>query len=208
MIPLTIGKCKIDILPIVSGLSQYADDVSKVYGNYEAYGVSLGIEAIEAVKKREEIGTENVEVSEIDIAYSHKMAEFGDVQVPSPAFCEIVDRCSADEMNVIPLDMNDYDFDTVYLECVKATEFTSVHRLAKKGFKKKFDANTPEELAIEWDAHVSKIKGFGKLNIKREQHIAYEIADVAKYRSSFLAIIEVERVNGIVKLLREEYGAI
>lgn len=201
MIHLNIGDCRVDILPVVNGLACEAEKVKEAYGNYEAYGASLGIEALDALRKRDRESLETMEVSELDVIYAKKMSVFGDVITPSPAFCEIVDLCREDGIEVIPLDMNDYDYDTAYMDCVKAFEFTSEHRLAKKGLKKKMDASTPEELAAMWDEHISSVKGYGKLNRRREEHIAAEICDTAKYRSSLLAVVETERVKGILPLL-------
>lgn len=206
MISLDVGRCRVDILPVVNGLASGAEMVRRAYGRYEAYAASLGIEALESLRRRTEIATEDMEVSELDIIYSKKMSEFGDVIVPSPAFCEIVDLCAADGIGVIPLDMNDYDYDTAYMECVRATEFTSEHRLAKKGMRKRMDAASPEELAVMWDRHVSSVKGYGRLNRRREEHMAEEVRDTANYRASLLAVIEVERVEGIVSLLRNKDG--
>ncbi len=202
MISLTIGKCAVNILPVVNGLVSEAEKVKNEYGKYEAYAASLGIEALQALKQRESIGVDDIEVSELDIAYAKKMSVFGEIQVPSPAFCELVDRCAADGTQVIALDMNDTEFDDAYLECVSAVEFTTVHRLAKKGYAAKMDESSPEALALDWDRWVSKKKGFGRLDRMREKHIAEELMDIAKYRTSILAVIEVERVNGILEILK------
>ena len=202
MISLTIGKCAVNILPVVNGLVSEAEKVKNEYGKYEAYAASLGIEALQALKQRESIGVDDIEVSELDIAYAKKMSVFGEIQVPSPAFCELVDRCAADGTQVIALDMNDTEFDDAYLECVSAVEFTTVHRLAKKGYAAKMDESSPEALALDWDRWVSKKKGFGRLDRMREKHISEELMDIAKYRTSILAVIEVERVNGILEILK------
>ena len=201
MISLRIGGCDVDILPVVNGLVSEADKVREAYGKYEAYGASLGIEALEALKRREEIGVDDIEVSEFDIVYAKKMSVFGDIQTPSPAFCELVDLCTADGKNVIPLDMKDYDYDTAYMECISATEFTAAHHLAKKAYKKEMDQSSPENMALELDRLVSKKKGFARLNRRREEYIAKEIADTARYRSSLLCVIEVERVGGVRSIL-------
>ena len=201
MISMRISGCDVDILPVVNGLVSEADKVREAYGKYEAYGASLGIEALEALKRREEIGVDDIEVSEFDIVYAKKMAVFGDIQTPSPAFCELVDLCTADGKNVIPLDMKDYDYDTAYMECISATEFTAAHHLAKKAYKKEMDQSSPENMALELDRLVSKKKGFARLNRRREEYIAKEIADTARYRSSLLCVIEVERVGGVRSIL-------
>lgn len=198
---LRIGECDIDILPVVHGLVADAEKVHSAYGGYEAYACALGIEGIQGIKNRSEID-DDFGINEMDIAYAKHMEAFGEVQIPSPALCELIDLCAADGMNVIPLDMNDEDFTELYCDTVKATDFVKEHRHAKKGYKKKFDADSPENLAIQWDAHVNKVKSYALLSRKREEYIASQIRDVAKYRKSLLVVLEVERVEGIMKHLQ------
>jgi len=92
----------------------------------------------------------------------------------------------------------------MYTKTVGTMEFIREHGVAKKGMKRIFDGSTPEKLAKQWDAFVnSSIKSYGKLAEKREEYIANEIKDVTNYRRSLLAIVEVERVDGIVERLSE-----
>ncbi|MDD2626050.1 MAG: hypothetical protein PHT00_03585 [Candidatus Methanomethylophilus sp.] len=198
-----IGQCRIDLLPVVNGLTAETDRVRAAYGNYESYGASMGIEGLEALRKRAEIGLDDIEVSELDIVYAEKMAAFGNVETPSPPFCALVDLCAADGKQVIALDFNDNDYTTAYIENVSTTEFVSEHRLAKKSHKQKFTARTPAELAQEWDMYVGTVAGYAKLNRAREEHIAAEIADTANYRKSLLAVVESERADGITALLEK-----
>lgn len=202
-----IGECRVDLLPVVNGLVSETEKVREVYGRYEAYAVTLGIEGLEAVRRRAEIGDDGYEVSELDIVYSKRMGIFGDVEIPSPALCELVDACARDGVPIIPLDMCDEDYDTAYIECVNAFQFTNQHRLAKKGLKTKLDATSPEAMARSWDAYIaSKNKGLHKLDLKREAHIASEILDTAKYRRSLLVLIECERADGVAEALADAAG--
>ena len=52
MISLTLGKAELDILPVVRGLSSYADRINGIYGNYDRYAVSLSPEEIEGASQR------------------------------------------------------------------------------------------------------------------------------------------------------------
>ena len=203
MISLDVGECRVDILPVVNGLVSEAEKVRSAYGGYDAYGASLGIEALEAIRCRDSIGVDNVEVSEIDLAYSERMSYWGEIQVPSPAFCEIVDLCTADGLGVIPLDMKDEDFDEAFPKFVSAVEFATVHRLAKRGMKVPLSTASPEETAKDWDRFISRKKGFAALDRFRERHIANEIIDTVKYRGTLLAVIEVERAEGVAELVKE-----
>lgn len=194
---LTVDGCRVDIIPVVNGLVSEAEKVRKEFGDYEAYGVALGIEGVQAIKNRGNMD-DTFDVSELDIAYAKHMERFGQVEMPSPAICEFIDLCTAKGINVIALDMNDSDFTELYCNTVKTFDFVKEHRLAKKGMKRKFKASTPEEFAIEWDEHVNSVRGYRDVSLKREEYVADQIRDVAKYRSSLLVVLEIERVDGVV----------
>ncbi len=202
MIGLQVGDCRVDILPVVNGIESEADKVKDAYGGYEAYGMAMGIEGIQAIKARAQIEDE-FEVSELDIAYANRMLELTgeEVRMPSPAMCELIDLVASDGGNVIALDMNDAEFTEMYCETVPALDFVKEHRLAKKGMRKRFSSSTPEQFALEWDGYINGVKSYRLLSEKRERYIAGEIADVAKYRKSILVLIEVERAKGVASLL-------
>lgn len=203
MIELDVDGCRVSILPIVNGLASEADRVREAFGGYEAYGASLGIEGIQAIKNRIQFHDE-FEVSELDLAYAHRMEELTgtEVEIPSPAMCVLVDLCSEAGMNVLALDMNDDEFTELYCDTVKAWDFVKEHRMAKKGMKRKFKSTTPEEFAMEWDGYINEVKGYRQVSQKRETYIADQIRDIARYKKSLLAVIEMERANGIADLLR------
>lgn len=202
MITIRINGCRVDLLPIVKGLVSETDKIKEAYGNYESYSVALGIEDIVAIEHRDEI-KDVQELSEIDMVYAHHLSDFGQVEMPTPAYCELIDLCKKDSLNTIPLDMNNIDFTEMYIKTVKTTEFVKEHRMAKKGMKKQFDMSSPEAFAISWDVYLNKVKGYEKVSQKRERFIAEQIADVAKYRSSLLAVVEIERINNIVKHINQ-----
>jgi hypothetical protein len=198
MISLTIKKCKVDIIPIVKGLVSEADTVRSAYGGYEAYAVALGIEEIMALIDRERL-IEDHELSELDMVYAHRLATFGEVQSPTPAFCELIDLCKKDSIDVIPLDMSNNEFTTVFIDNVTATEFVKEHKLAKKGMKRKFDMTSPSAFVLAWDTYLNRVKGYAKVNRIREKYLAEQLVDIAKYRGSLLAVIEVERINSVLE---------
>jgi hypothetical protein len=202
MISLDVGECKVDILPIVNGLVSEADRVRQEFSDHEAYGAALSIEGIQCLKNRFNI-EDTFDVSELDMVYAKHMERFGEVEIPSPAMYTFIDLVTERDKLCIPLDMNDADFTEVYCDTVGVTEFIKEHNVAKRGMKRIFDGSTPERLAKQWDRFVNdSLKSYGKLSEIREQHIADEIRDVAKYRKSLLVIMEVERVDGVVSRLQ------
>ena len=79
MIRLTIGECRVDILPVVQGLTPEADKVKEAYGKYEAYGLPLSVEGILALSKRDTLDMDDYEVNELDLVYAHHLSEFGKI---------------------------------------------------------------------------------------------------------------------------------
>lgn len=201
MISLDIKGCKVDILPIVNGLVSEADRVRKEFSEHDAYGASLSIEGIQGLKNRTQI--EDVfDVSELDMVYAKHLERFGEVEIPSPAMYTFIDLVTEQGKLCMSLDMNDEEFTELYTKEVGVFDFVREHGVAKKGMKRILDGSTPEKLAKQWDDFVNgNLKSYEILSKKREEHIANEIKDIANYKSSLLAIIEVERVDGVVARL-------
>ncbi len=203
MIEVRVGDCRVCLLPVINGLPSEATKVREAFGRFEAYGATLGVEGIQALRNRKKLDGD-FEVSELDLVYARRMEEFTDepVELPSPAMCELVDLCTESGMGVIALDMNDAAFTEMYCDTVKAWDFVKEHRLAKKGMKQRFRCNTPEDFAIEWDHFIHKVKGYREVSLNREKYISDQIRDVAKYRKNLLVVIEVERARGVADMLR------
>ena len=205
MISVRIGDCDIDIIPIIKGLVSEKEKViealSKKY--YETAGVSWGIEEIEAVRKREEITGDN-ETNDIDIIYLYKLKEFGDVDMPDPAFTFVVDEFSKKGVSVIPLDMADQEFAEAYCNEVSTLDFLRENKIVKKMMKKEFTASSPEEFMMEWDSLINEVKGYRKMNKVKERFVAQQIMDIAKYRKNALVLVEYERCDGILSIIKGE----
>jgi hypothetical protein len=201
MISLDVKGCKVDILPIVNGLVSEADRVRQEFSVHEAYAAALSIEGIQCLRNRRNI-EDAFDVSELDMVYAKHMERFGEVEIPSPAMYTFIDLVTEQGQFCLPLDMNDADFTELYTEKVGVLEFVREHGIAKKGMKRVFDGSTPERLAKQWDGFVnSNLKSYGVLSKIREERMAEEIRDIARFKKDLLAVIEVERVDGVVSIL-------
>ena len=202
---LRIGDCDIDIIPIVKGLISEKDKVVEALSkkDYETAAVSWGIEEIEAVKRRDEITGDN-ETNDIDIVYMYKLKKFGNVEMPDPAFTYAVDEFSKKGVSVIPLDMSDDEYSEAYCREVSTFDFLKENKIVVKAMKREFTAQTPEEFATEWDSLINEIKGYRKMNAVREEFIADQILDIARYRRCVLALVDYERYDGIMSILERK----
>ena len=205
MISIRIGDCDIDIIPIIKGLVSEREKVIEALSKkeYETAGVSWGIEEIEAVRKRDEITGDN-ETNDIDIIYLYKLKTFGDVDMPDPAFTYVVDEFSKKGVSVIPLDMADQEFAEAYCNEVSTLDFLRENKIVKKMMKKEFTASSPEEFMTEWDSLINEVKGYRKMNKVKERFVAEQIMDIAKYRKNALVLVEYERCDGILSIIKGE----
>ncbi len=205
MISIRIGECDIDIIPIIKGLVSEKEKVIEALSkkDYETAGVSWGIEEIEAVRRRDEITGDN-ETNDIDIIYLYKLKEFGDVDMPDPAFTYVVDEFSKKGVSVIPLDMADQEFAEAYCNEVSTLDFLRENKIVKKMMKKEFTTSSPEEFMMEWDSLINEVKGYRKMNRVKERFVAEQIMDLAKYRKNALVLVEYERYEGILSIIRGE----
>ena len=205
MISLRMGGCDLDIIPIIKGLVSEKEKVAEALSEkeYETAGVSWGIEEIEAVRRRAEITGEN-ETNDLDVVYLYKLKAFGDVDMPDPAFTSAVDEFSKKNVSVIPLDMSDDEFAETYCDNVSTFDFLKEGKIVRKAMKREFSTSSPEEFIKEWDSLINEVKGYRKMNLAKEEFIAKQIRDVAKYRKNVLILVDYERFDGIMKILEEE----
>lgn len=194
-----IGDCEFDLIPIIKGLVSEKDKVIQALDSktYDATAVALGAEDITAISKRDEIEGE-FESSDLDTVYSGLLTQFGNIDMPDPAFTTLIDICKDRDIPVIPLDMTDEEYTQLYCETVSTVEFLREKRLIKKALKNKFDTSSPESFVTEWDALVNHLSGYAKMSKYREENMAGQIKDIANYRKNVLLLIEYERVNGVM----------
>lgn len=201
---IDVNGCSVDIVPVIKGFSPDALKIRKALENeYDVVSVQLGPEDIEALTKRAEI-TDDPELSDLELVYTHFLMNFGDVVMPTPAYTELVDICTERSVPVIPLDMDDAEYSDVYCDTVSAMELLKETKLAKKFYKNgKFDMDSAESFVLDWDRRINKIKGLRMLSEKREAYTAGSIKKHSAGKKSMLAVVEFERAAGIMRILNE-----
>lgn len=202
MIHTELNGSRVDILPVIKGLCSEYDRVrSSITDEYDAIAVSLSIEDIEILTHADPKELE-YDPSDFDAVYAHFLKEFGTVDLPVPAYVAVTDVCKERDVKPIPLEMDDELFTETYCECIKIKDMMKEKRLLKKAMKKGFDMSSPEAFLKGWDEMANSIKGHCTLNYKREEHMAKELSALAKYKKRILAVIEFERVDGVLYELK------
>lgn len=195
---ITVGECSMEIIPVVKGLvSEKEKVVEALKGDFEAACIPLGIEDLEALRRRSEI-TDEPEPSDADAVYSYFLKKFGDIDMPDPSMAYLVDECTARNIPIVPLQMNDEEYSKAYCECINTLEFLREKRLLKKAMKKGFDMSSPETFVMQWDALMNGIKGFRQMADITERYMADQLVDVAKYRKNVIVLMDYERMDNVL----------
>ena len=98
--------------------------------------------------------------------------------------------------------MDEVTYTETYVNCVSGLEVVFQGRLERRLKKKQFLAKTPRDFVLEWDAEVNGPPGFAQLQARREAFMARRLREIATPKASVLAVIEVERVRGVLASLR------
>ena len=151
--------------------------------------------AVDAAAKGDQIF-----ISDSDMAYSKKLATFGDVELPPPAYVESVRLAEQDEVPIVDIDLSDDEYTLIFIDHVTYWQLVSQSRKIK-GMRKRLKTSTPEEMAKQWDARIRSIKGFEFLERERERKMAAGLLDQLDKHSKVLAIIDLVRVDGTLKEL-------
>src|SRR6266516_2537321 len=197
-----LGAASVRILPAVRGLSSEAAAVHDAIESMRpsTVGLSIGAEELQALRTYDggPLGPENFE-EEIYVA---GLSAWEPPIKPPPCFSEAIRTADARKIRVEALDMDDVTYTENYVDCVSALEVVFQGRLERKLLKKQFQATNPRDFVLEWDAEVNGSPGFARLQARREAFIALRLREIAGSASSVLAVIEVERVNGVLATLR------
>jgi hypothetical protein len=141
-------------------------------------------------------------ISDTDMAYSRKLATFGDVELPPSSFLEAVRAAERDRIPALPIDLTDDEYTLVFVDNVTYWQLVKHSRKVKS--MRKYKARSPTEMVEEWDRRIRSIPGFDVLERERERKMAIELADQLKDHDRVFAVIDKMRVPGVLDHLASE----
>ena len=197
-----LGLASVTILSVVRGLpserSTVADAIRTTNPNVVA--LSIGPEELETLRAYHggPLEPENFE-EEIYVA---GLSAWEPPLKPPPCFTEAVRVAEKQGTRLEAIDMDEVTYTENYVDSVSTLEVIFQGRLERRLAKKRFDARTPQEFVLAWDAEVNGPPGFARLQTKREAFMAARLRQIAAGRASVLAVIEVERTKGVLAALR------
>jgi hypothetical protein len=98
--------------------------------------------------------------------------------------------------------MDEESFTEAYTTNITFWNTMARGRLEKRMAKKGIAGSTPEEISINMEKSIRKIKGFAKLEEQRVSTMAENLRSYSD-KTKIIAVIEVPNIDSLVKLLKE-----
>lgn len=190
-------------LGVVRGLKQEADRVLKAVDDIkpDILAMSISKEEIEGLRDyvREPY---KVEMSRYEELYAERLSRFGDVYLPPPCYLAGLEAAEKNGIELIGIDMDDEAHTTAYCALINGRELLAHSMRLKLLQMKSFKTDNPWDFAIRWDKKVNNLRGFRELERERERYMAEELMRLSLTKKRIMAILDVERAEGIRKLIQ------
>jgi pheromone shutdown protein TraB len=205
----TISKdgTTIHLLGTIQGLVSEKEKVKSAFHRTRPDLVALGVssEYLETLMNPAPPDETFDEISGLEEIYLKKLAEYGEIDVPPADLTAAMQLSNDENVPIIAVDMNDDECMKAYTgslskwPIVISTFFAPfrIRRMRKQNFR----AKNAEDFVREFDTARQKIRGFRRLEKQRETSMAKRLAALANEHKTILAIVEAQRVEGVLSVL-------
>ncbi|MEM4264575.1 MAG: hypothetical protein QW505_02150 [Thermoplasmata archaeon] len=191
-------------LDVVRGLKQEAERVLRAVEMVrpEIIAMSISREEIEGLRDYVREPYE-VEMSRYEQLYAERLSRFGDVYLPPPCYLAGLEVAEKIGIELVGIDMDDETHTTAYCALINGRELL-IHSMRLKFLRlQSFKADNPWDFAIKWDRKVNNLRGFRGLERERERYMAEELRKLSLTEKRIMAILDVERAEGVRKLIQD-----
>ena len=200
---MNVKGCNVILLGTVKGLSSERDLVRSTVKMADPDKICIHIsrEEMKGLAAVVDGEVENTYLSSYERIYAKKLSIFGEVQVPPPSIVEAL-RISRDRsIDCVPLDLDEEGYSSSYTDLIGPLTMINQSLRLKRINRRKFKAGSSEEFVMEWDRVVNRARGFRKLELLREGHMASEIVSNCYGSKRVLCVLELERLEGVKREL-------
>ena len=199
---IRLGEATVSVFPAVRGLPSEGDAVKRAIDADKPDIVALSVSEEELDALRTYRGVKLEPDTTEDEVYMAGLSAWEEPVMPPPCFTQAARIATARNLRLEAIDLSEEDYADAYTKNVTTMELLLQGRMESRLLKRNFRVSTPQAFALAWDAEVNRTAGFARLQREREGHIAERLRELAQGRSRVLAVIEVERVKGVLAALR------
>ncbi|MFO8110743.1 MAG: hypothetical protein R6U17_09555 [Thermoplasmata archaeon] len=190
------------MIGVIKGLVSESEKVKGALKKIEFQVAALPISREELKALKNLTGEDELTMSTPEIAYAKNLQKYGKVKIPPPSYLILLDHCTKREIQIEGIDMDEEHYTSAYCKYVSGLELMRQSMWEKRLLKKKINHHSPIEFALEWDKLINKYKGFRKLEKHREKVMSKNIKRLSR-KSNVFSIIELERLEGVLEILKD-----
>ncbi len=198
-----LGACVLEVFPTVKGLERERRPVREAIMEARPDVVALpvsaeGLRGLRAIWKGRR---PQIFLSHYEEIYAVKLARYGKVSVPPPSFTEAYAAAAGEGIPVKAIDLDEEGFSDAFVQSISSANLI-YHSLRWRWLRRRrFDQPTARKFALAWDRAVTSLRGFRNLEDRREEHMARELRRLCARHRKVLAVVELERMEGILRRL-------
>jgi len=201
---LRISGCTVRILPVIKGLLSETKKVEKAFDELrpDKVAISLSKEEIEGLRNLPD--DYEPELSRYEEIYASGLSRFGEVAAPPPCYLAALKLADRVEAPIVPVDLDEQSYTELYCAAVPGT---TIFRHSTRTWllkRKAFSTVSAKDFVLAWDRAVNKLQGFELIERKRAEAMAKGIKAACDGSKTLLAVIELERADDVLSLLKEE----
>jgi hypothetical protein len=201
---LAVGGGNILLVPVIRGLVSEGDRIRKLADGFgpEVIALSISPEELKALREHDGKDAEPLSGTVEENVYEAGLAAFGDVKRPPRCFVAALDVAKGRGVEAVGVDLTEEEFTRAYCQLVSGWDF--VRRALGRGrfSRGKFEMSSAEAFVLDWDRKLRKVRGYDSLEKRREAQISRGIGELSRRGARIMALVEVERVVGVLERLR------
>jgi len=199
---LRIGSCSVRVLPVIKGLLSESRKVEEAFEERRPDKVAISI------SKEEVDGLRNLpedfepELSRYEEIYASGLSRFGEVAAPPPCYLAALKLADRAGIPLVPIDLDEESYTELYCAAVPGT---TIFRHSTRTWllkRRAFSTESAEDFVRAWDRAVNKLEGFQLIERKRAEAMAKGIKTACDGAKSILAVVELERAEDVLELLK------
>ncbi|MFQ5910758.1 MAG: hypothetical protein ACE5IJ_08595 [Thermoplasmata archaeon] len=189
------------VLPVIRGLASEAGEVEQAIQETKPDVVGICVSK-EELKTLGALGGQKARPSSPhEEAYIKGLRRFGEVRKPPPCYSEGLSTAKRMRIPCVAVDMDENLYTEAYCNFVSIVDVVRQTKDSRAILGKKFNAMSPGEFVLEFDAYINRHTGFERLERERERYMALRLSKMADKWSRVLALIEMERLKGVLENL-------
>ena len=201
---IVLNRCTVHVLSVIKGLKSETDKVRKAFEevNPDKVAISLSKEEIEGLRNIPE--DYEPDLSRYEEIYADGLSRFGEVAAPPPCYVAALELAERGNIPVVPVDMNEQEYSDLYCAVVPGTTLFRHSTRTWLLKRRRFSDDSPEAFVKAWDKAVNGLEAFRIIEERRSESMANGISEACKDSKKLLAIIELERADDVVSLLKKD----